>query len=156
MQEKILKPILNKGYLRVTLSRDGLRHYVFPHQLVMVAFVGPPPSGMEVRHRYGNRADSRLVNLCYGTRAQNIDDARKHGTFPHKGNWQAGAGHPKAKITVAIAREIFQSMEPVRILMDRHGLSKGAIQAIQDRRNWRVATADLPDVVRIGQRRVSP
>ncbi len=49
------------------------------HQLVMRAFVGECPEGMEVRHLNGNHADNRRVNLQYGTRLENNLDTVKHG-----------------------------------------------------------------------------
>jgi hypothetical protein len=78
------------GYPRVSLRRDGKTRYTYVHVLVALTFIGPPPPGHEVRHGDGNRANPRLDNLCYGTRADNIDDARRHGTFPHAGNWVKG------------------------------------------------------------------
>src|SRR5262245_15574121 len=37
------------------------------HHLVLEAFVGPRPSGMEARHLNDDPSDNRLVNLAYGT-----------------------------------------------------------------------------------------
>lgn len=53
--------------------------------LVLEAFVGPRPPGMECRHYPSrNRTDSRLVNLRWGTSSQNRQDSREHGTlFKH-------------------------------------------------------------------------
>jgi hypothetical protein len=79
---KLLKPtLLNQGYPRVTLRINGKHVYRFCHQLVMRAFVGPPPPGQEVRHLDGNRANAALSNLEYGTRAQNVADCKRHGRF---------------------------------------------------------------------------
>ncbi len=44
------------------------------HRLVMLAFVGLPPKGKEVRHINGIPTDNRLKNLVYGTRTENILD----------------------------------------------------------------------------------
>lgn len=51
------------------------------HSMVAEAFIGPCPSGQEVRHKNGKRDDPRASNLEYGTRSDNVRDAIKHGTF---------------------------------------------------------------------------
>lgn len=70
-----LKLIISpRGYPRVVLSRPGAkRWHVDVHVLVMLAFVGPAPAGMEVCHAHGSDpGDVRLVNLRYDTRSANI------------------------------------------------------------------------------------
>lgn len=78
---KVLKPWAKAaGYVAVTLFSDGIRRKFYVHQLVALAFIGPCPPGQEVRHGRGGPADNRLVNLCYGTRSENMLDAVDHGT----------------------------------------------------------------------------
>lgn len=62
-----------KGYMVVILNirNEGKTHYV--HRLVMLAFVGECPDGMEVNHKNGVRHDNRLENLEYLTHKQNLD-----------------------------------------------------------------------------------
>ncbi len=52
------------------------------HVLILTAFVGPCPEGMECRHLNGNRHDNRLSNLAWGTYAENTRDRIQHGTMP--------------------------------------------------------------------------
>lgn len=87
---RILKPTLNvRGYYRVDLSRDGKQATRLVHQLVLLAFVGPCPDGMEVLHGPGGRTDNRLSNLSYGTHSQNCRDKRRDGTNPNgEACWQ--------------------------------------------------------------------
>ena len=72
--ERILRPgkSCKSGHVSVVLGHGERGKPV--HQLVMLAFVGPPPVGMEVRHLNGNPTDNRLENLSYGTRTENILD----------------------------------------------------------------------------------
>ena len=49
------------------------------HQLVMLAFHGYPPAGMEARHLNGIPTDNRPENLCYGTHSENMIDMYKEG-----------------------------------------------------------------------------
>ena len=44
------------------------------HQLVMLAFHGPPPPGMETMHLNGIPTDNRPENLRYGTHSENMTD----------------------------------------------------------------------------------
>lgn len=75
---RILRPGRCKsGHVYVVLGHKAAGSPV--HQLVMKAFVGDPPKGMEVLHRNGNPQDNRLVNLRYGTRTENILDVYYQG-----------------------------------------------------------------------------
>jgi hypothetical protein len=71
-----LKAHLLKGYLRVNLTRDGENCPRLVHQLVLGAFVGPCPPGMEGCHYPDpDRRNCRLDNLRWGTHAENMRDA---------------------------------------------------------------------------------
>lgn len=73
-------PLDSFGYPRVSMVQDGIQRSFRVHVLVMLAFVGPRPAGHEVRHINGDRRDPRLVNLAYGTHAENMRDMVTHGT----------------------------------------------------------------------------
>lgn len=72
---RILKPASYHGYLSVLLSNQNKKSLRRIHQLVMLAFVGPCPDGLEVCHGPDNdRANNRLDNLRYDTHKANIKD----------------------------------------------------------------------------------
>lgn len=74
---QILRPgPSNYGHLSVVLGRRQTR---MVHDLVLRAFVGPPPAKHECCHNNGNPQDNRLENLRWGTRSENNIDAVKHG-----------------------------------------------------------------------------
>ena len=81
------------GHLKVSLSDCGRRRKVYVHQLVMLAFVGPYPPGMEIRHLNGDPEDNRLENLAYGTKAENAADRIAHGRDAHARNTHCPSGH---------------------------------------------------------------
>jgi hypothetical protein len=56
----------------------GHRNLVQVHALVMLAFVGPYPEGLEIRHLNGIPSDNRLVNLEYATQSRNLVDLKWH------------------------------------------------------------------------------
>lgn len=50
------------------------------HRLVLLAFVGPAPDGMECCHCDGNAANNRIENLRWDTHLENMRDLVRHGT----------------------------------------------------------------------------
>jgi hypothetical protein len=74
---RVLRPQKGPGgYSIVHLSFKEMTKYI--HHLVMSAFKGPTPDGQEILHNDGNKANPRLSNLRFGTRKENMDDARLH------------------------------------------------------------------------------
>lgn len=75
----LLKPSRDKdGYRYVTLSDGSRRRKVHVARLVLEAFTGPCPDGMEVLHGNGRRWDNRLGNLRYGTDGENSREREDH------------------------------------------------------------------------------
>lgn len=69
-----------KGYFRVALSRESNVQNRFVHQLVLEAFVGPMPDGMEAAHEDGDPTNNYLSNLSYKDKSGNMLDSVRHGT----------------------------------------------------------------------------
>jgi hypothetical protein len=77
---------VNRPYLDVHLrDADGRARTRKVHRLVAEAFLGPRPKGQVIRHGLGGPSDNRLVNLCYGTPAQNKADQALHRQMMRKG-----------------------------------------------------------------------
>lgn len=97
-----------RGYWQVTLYERPRVEHLTIHKLVMWAFVGSRPPGMEICHGDGNRKNNSLSNLRYGTSTENKQDAIKHGTWTH------GETHPEHKLTteeVSLIQELYSSGE---------------------------------------------
>lgn len=78
----MLKPwARSTGHLMVNPSVNGKNKSRFVHRLVMLAFVGPCPEGMEVCHGPGGPDDNRLGNLRYDTHRANMEEAAISGTL---------------------------------------------------------------------------
>lgn len=72
---QLIKPKIRRdGYPSVGLRRDGGREFLLVHRLVLEAFVGVRPEGMEARHLNDVKGDPRLENLVWGTRSENNYD----------------------------------------------------------------------------------
>lgn len=71
MSGKVLSPGSQKkcGHETVSLGR---RNSKTVHSLVMLAFVGERPAGLDILHDNHIPWDNRLSNLRYGTRSENM------------------------------------------------------------------------------------
>ena len=87
---RILHPTYNgSGSMRVELA--GKKRLV--HILVLEAFVGLRPEGMECRHLDGDFTNNKVENLRWGTRSENILDAVRHGTHNNARKTHCKYGH---------------------------------------------------------------
>lgn len=79
---RVLKPNptgVKRNYLQVKLQRHKKCWNVKVHQLVMLAFVGPCPDGMEVLHWDDDAQNNHISNLRYGTPVENAEDKKRNG-----------------------------------------------------------------------------
>lgn len=72
---RILKPSSDgNGYLGINLCKDGVRYRRRIASLVLLAFVGSRPDGLEVCHNDHNKANNHLGNLRYDTHKANTSE----------------------------------------------------------------------------------
>ena len=122
------------GYRHTTLRKATSKHTVKIHRLVLSAFVGPRPDGMEARHLNGDRDDNRLSNLCWGTKSENSMDSVRHGT-PIRGESHPGAKLDNTKIR-QIRRLRSDGLSYAKIGR-QHGVSVNTIWKIINGKNWK-------------------
>ena len=67
------------GYVYCSLRDSGRSKNLRVHRLVLEAFVGPCPDGMEALHIDGNKLDNSVENLRWGTHSENMLDKVAHG-----------------------------------------------------------------------------
>lgn len=140
---KLLQGAAARGCSRVTLFAKKRARYAAIHQLVLEAFVGPRPPGMECCHNDGNPANNHVENLRWDTHASNMADMIRHGSSPR------GCRNASAKLTpeqVAIIRERYErrSRGPnnARALGIEFGVSESQLYRIVARKRW--AHVDAP------------
>lgn len=137
--------ILSPGKVRespyVQLWKNGTGKNFFIHTLVLTAFVGPCPDGMECCH-FPDRdpTNNRIENLRWDTHKENIHDKFFHGTTG-KGVQKTVCGeiHPLAKLTETSIREIRAKRslgESYRKLAAEYGVSHVSIKNICLGRTW--------------------
>lgn len=68
---------LDSGHQSIKLVSRG--PFLLVHRLVLEAFIGPCPEGMEGCHNNGHADDNRLTNLRWDTRLANNADKIRHG-----------------------------------------------------------------------------
>jgi hypothetical protein len=77
--QKILRIIFNRKYPTVALSTGYNLRPFRVNRLVLFAFIGPCPPGMESCHNDGIPTNCFLTNLRWDTRSSNNLDRIKHG-----------------------------------------------------------------------------
>lgn len=82
------------GHLSVSLSRDGKRTMRKVHRLVLAAFVGPCPEGMEGLHSDDDPTNNTLPNLRWGTRGENLLDSVRNGRHSGSRKTHCPQHHP--------------------------------------------------------------
>lgn len=94
---KVLKqsPVGRKGakYWSVGLARLGRTRTKKPHVLLLEAFVGPRPKGLQACHTNGDAFDNQLENLRWDTAGANQRDSVAHGTHRSAKKTRCTKGH---------------------------------------------------------------
>ena len=131
---RILKAVKKKtnGRHNVNLYRDGEREQLLVYRLVLMAFVGPCPEGMEACHNDGNRLNNRLENIRWDSRSNNQRDKLAHGTH------NRGTRHSMVKLTEAQAYEIKFGEIPGTLAEGGalFGVSFSSVSNIRTGRKW--------------------
>ena len=81
------------GYSKVELHKNGKISHTNVHRLVLEAFSGPCPDGMEACHNDGDPTNNTIENLRWGTRSENRQDAVRHGTQSEISRTHCPRGH---------------------------------------------------------------
>ncbi|UIS24635.1 HNH endonuclease [Pseudomonas phage ZY21] len=124
-------------YWKVGLNSDtGPRRTLEVHRLVLMAFVGPPPSQKhQGAHEDGNGLNNWLPNLKWATQKENEHDKIAHGTVAQ------GASHGKAVLTAEQARRIkaVKKWKPgmVNAFAEEFGVNASAISKIKLGQRWK-------------------
>lgn len=81
------------GHVTVAVYHDGARRNVGIHTLVLEAFIGPRPEGMEACHWNDIPNDNRLENLRWATRSENCRDSVRNGSHHMARKTHCPKGH---------------------------------------------------------------
>ena len=124
------------GYCRISFRPEpgGLVVTTYVHKLVLEAFGGTRPDGMECCHNDGDPKNNRIENLRWGTGKENAADCTRHGRR-HVGaqNWNAKLSPSEV---VKIRRLILLGTSYMN-LARYFGVTPSSISAIAHSRNWK-------------------
>lgn len=156
--QRTLRPGKSRRYLTVALTdtETGVRRSLSVHKLVMLAFVGRCPSGMEIHHKDRNPENNILSNLCYTTHAENMRQAIRSGN--------AGRKRMVYDDDLAKIKEMYQDGVHTQTIADMFGVVRHYVYELckdvkrrkidlgpQVKRDWRITPPDI--VARIREMR---
>lgn len=126
------------GYPSVFLYKNGRREQRLVHSLVLEAFVGLCPKGLECCHQDGDRRNPKLENLRWDTRSSNTLDSIAHGTYIGS---SCGSNNKNAKFNeddvVVIKRLLSEGHLTQSEIGDLFGVSSTTINYIHKRKRWK-------------------
>lgn len=123
-----------RGYLQVNLWKQNRHQSCRVHRVVMAAFIGPVPEGMQVNHRNGIKKDNSLENLEYVSPGDNVRHAKE---VLHANQ---GIKHPAHRLSETAVRHIRTAGlagQSRTELAREFGVSRGCIGNVLSNRNWR-------------------
>ena len=113
-------------YKRVHLCHKGVAKYVYVHRLVLRAFVGECPEGMQCLHDDDDPTNNHLCNLSWGTPKENNETIDR-----------SGEKNGRCKLTPKEVIAIRSSTELHSILADIYNVSAGYISQIKKGKTWK-------------------
>jgi hypothetical protein len=118
----------NRPY--IGLWKNAKQKIVRPYRLVLEAFVGKCPQGMECCHNDGNPMNNNLSNLRWDTPKNNHADKVKHGTT------NRGERCGTAKLTLVQVNAIRKDNRLQRIIAEEYGVRQSLISRIKNGVRW--------------------
>lgn len=124
------------GYRRVQLTpKKGKKTNIHIHRLVLTAFRGKCPDGMEACHNDGNKLNNKISNLRWDTRKNNLADRIKHGTAP------IGENAPNAKYSEQDVLNVWRLRKRLgasaSVIAKMLGFTKGFVETVIYNRHWK-------------------
>jgi hypothetical protein len=129
----------DRGYLIISMWRDGKTKCVSIHRLMAIAFIPNPEGKKTVNHKNGIKTDNRIENLEWMTHTE--QQRHKIGIL-HKGCGATGGGN---KLTADQVLEIRAARAAKKTRWDntysklaqKYGVGWRAIYEIATRRSWK-------------------
>lgn len=138
-QGRVLRLLARKKkYLAVRLSKAGQIKMWNVHALVLMAFVGPRPSGYEGNHIDGNSLNNTAANLEWVTPLVNMRHAYAMGLIPLLPS--RGEENPQARLKdadIVAIRHMHEAGIRNKDIAATMGVSAGTISMITHGQRWK-------------------
>lgn len=134
---KRLRPaVTRRDHIVVGLcsGKKNSKRQFYVHRLILLAFAGPCPPGMECRHLDDDPFNNRLENLRWGTRLENAADKNRNGRQTR--GEDVKCSKLKEEDVREIRREIASGKSVYRIAKE-HGVNDSSIHRIRRGEGWR-------------------
>jgi len=147
IKEKILKPALNRGYLKCILCFNGVNKSFYVHRLVAIMFIMNNKDKPDVNHKNGVKHDNRVENLEWCTEKENVTHAISNKLIDYnsrdysKYNKAIGERVFKSKLStqdVLTIRRLHKTGNYTnKKLSDMFNVTPSPISLIVNRKTWR-------------------
>ncbi len=121
-------------YMKISLSKNGIKKHKAIHQVMAEAFIGKLPKGYHTNHKDSNKLNNNISNLEYITAGDNIRHSAMAGTHPH------GARVGGSKLTdrkVLRIKDMLKKGTPSVFIAKLYGVSKSNICQIKKGEIWK-------------------
>lgn len=130
-----MTPVIRKqdGRPVVGFRKDGRLYVKEVHVVILTAFVGACPPGLEGCHGDGDPTNNAVGNLRWDTHVANMADRQRHGTVAR------GERNPSVKLTEAQVLEIRARCvggEQQKVVARDYGINASCVQKIVSRQSW--------------------
>lgn len=138
-RNKLMSPgIDDKGYLRVCLTKLGIRKTLRMHRMIMLSFVPNPLKRTDINHKNGVKSDCRLCNLEWCTRSENVLHAVRTGLKSRP----KGVLNNKAVLNERDVLEIRASRKDrnrhtIRLLSNKFGITYHHVRSVMYYKSWK-------------------
>jgi len=135
-KSKILKPALDGGYFKGSVSINKKLVPYRIHKLVANAFVDGKKDRLEVNHINGIKSDNRSENLEWVSRSENMIHAIKTGLLPVT----RGSQRTQSKMNEDTVREIYRLKSQGiqrKIIVEKLGISIHMYKDLMRGKTWK-------------------
>ena len=129
---ELIPQVTEDGYLKVSLSRNGISKKYYLHRLVAIQFIDNPYNLPQVNHKDSNKLNNNVTNLEWCSKEENQKHAVKNNLM------QRGAVRPSAKLTEEQVIELYKLKGILKAsdIAKKYGVSKNTICCILRGSKW--------------------
>lgn len=132
-----VSPMKTGGYMQISLrTAPNVFLKTKVHLIVLAAFVGQCPEGMECRHLDGDPTNNRLSNLRWGTPEENTLDRIKHGKNRGDNSGSAKLSSSDVVLIRELASNRVENGLTYADIADRFGVSRASVGLICSGMTW--------------------